>query len=253
MAQGNCVLQLKHHVLNGRLVQAKALLAASHIALEDVQDEDGNAPLHWCAQGLEIDSAKREVSDEETCAFLLQAGASRNRKNHLGETALMTALRVALSDRIRVETLIEVLLTRAMIDPCQADSVGETPLMEAAATGLTGLGRLLLEHRANPLAKSTTGLTAGQLAESSGTMEFVNLLKSPLAERAARDAATRESQGVPEQDEEEEDTMREKRMERTAKRFEQTLFGQKMHAGLARHKDAPGKPYPEYGTLHDID
>jgi len=250
MAQGNSLLQLKHHVLNGRLVQAKTLLAATHLALEDVQDEDGNAPLHWCVHGLEIESAKREARDEEVCTFLLQAGASRTRKNHLGETALMTALRLTLSDSARAETLIELLLTRALIDPCQADLMGETPLMEAAATGVTGLGRLLLEHRANPLAESTTGLTAGQLAESSGHMEFVNLLKSPLAERAARDAAARELQGVPE---EEEETMREKRMERSAKLFEQTLFGQKMHAGLARHKGAPGKPYPEYGTLHDID
>lgn len=253
MAQGNSILQLKHHVLNGRLVQAKMLLAASHLALEDVQDEDGNAPLHWCAQGLEIESAKREASDEEACVFLLQTGASRNRKNHLGETALMTATRVACSDSVRAETLIEVLLTKAMIDPCQADSMGETPLMEAAATGLTGLGRLLLEHRANPLATSTTGLRASQLAESSGHMEFVDLLKSPLAERAAREAATRESQRAPERDEEEEEAIREKRVERSAKRFDQTLFGQKMHAGLAHHKDAPGKPYPEYGTLHDID
>jgi len=252
MAQGNVILQLKHHILNGRLVQAKKLLAASHLALEDAQDEDGNTPLHWCAQGLGIESAKREARDEEACAFLLQTGASRSKKNHLGETALMTAMRVPLSDSTRAEALTEMLLTRAMIDPCLADSVGETPLMEAAATGFTGLGRLLLEHRANPLAQSTTGLTANELAESSGHTEFLNLLKSPLAERAVRDAAMREAQGDASGSVEEEDTMQENRF-RSAKRFEQTLFGQKMHAGLARHKDGPGKPYPEYGTLHDID
>merc|ERR1712032_136165 len=165
----------------------------------------------------------------------------------------MTAMRVAHSDSVRAQALVDVLLTRAMIDACQPDSMGETPLMEAAAAGLTDLGRLLLEHRANPLATSSTGLMASQMAETSGHIEFMNLLKSPLAERAARDAATRESHGGVEGYDEEDDTMQEKRMERSAKRFEQTLFGQKMHAGLARHKDAPGKPYPEYGTLHDID
>eukprot|EP00812_Abedinium_dasypus_P014418 NODE_7942_length_410_cov_302.281690.p4 GENE.NODE_7942_length_410_cov_302.281690~~NODE_7942_length_410_cov_302.281690.p4 ORF type:complete len:66 (+),score=15.38 NODE_7942_length_410_cov_302.281690:3-200(+) len=41
--------------------------------------------------------------------------------------------------------------------------------------------------------------------------------------------------------------------ERQAKRKEQTLFGQKLTPGLAHDKDKPGKPYPEYGTLYDID
>lgn len=250
MAGGNTALELKHHVLNGRLTQAKKLIAATQLSLEDAQDEDGNTPLHWCAQGLQTEADRREAKDEETCVFLLQNGAPKNRENQLGETPLMTAVRLATLDPTRAQALIEELLKRGRVDPCRADVSGETPLMEAAAAGLESLGRLLLEYRANPMAESSSGLTAAQLAEDSGCEEFIQLLKSPLAERAAKEARKEESQG---QTEEERRRLNEVKLERKAKKFEQTLFGQKLQPGLARDRDAPGKPYPEYGTLHDID
>ncbi|CAK0856288.1 unnamed protein product [Prorocentrum cordatum] len=142
---GNSALELKHHVLNGRLAQAKRLLAATRLSLEDCQDEDGNTALHWCAQGLQADAEGRDAPDEETLVFLLQSEAM------IGGHA----------------------------DPCRADISGETPLMEAAAAGLEGISK--------------------------------------------------------------------KQREKQAKKFEQTLFGQRLRPGLAADKDRPGKPYPEYG------
>merc|ERR1712050_444744 len=121
---------------------------------------------------------------------------------------------------------------------------------EAAAAGLEDIGCLLLEHRANPLAESSSGLTAAQLAAESDCEAFVQLLKSPLAERAAKEARDEDAEGKTMEQREKEKEMRK---EKQAKNFEQTLFGQKMHPGLARDADKPGKPYPEYGTLHDID
>lgn len=247
MAGANALLELKHHVINGRLTQAKKLLTISQLALEDCADEDANTPLHWCAQGLGVDTEKRGASDEEAFTFCLQNGAPKNRQNALGETPLMTAVRLAVGELNRGEKLIEEMLKKGLVDPCRADISGETPLMEAAAAGLASIGTLLLEHRANPLAESSSGLTAEQLAD---TEEFVALLKSPLAERAAKEARAEEAEGKPE---EEREKAKQLRREKQAKVYNQTLFGQKMSPGLAHDKNKPGKPYPEYGTLHDID
>mmetsp|Transcript_47253 Transcript_47253/g.119675 ORF Transcript_47253/g.119675 Transcript_47253/m.119675 type:complete len:251 (+) Transcript_47253:77-829(+) len=250
MASGNVTLALKHHVLNGRLSEAKKVLASAQLSLEDCQDEDGNTPLHWCAQGLETETERREATDQETLAFLLQNGAPKNRQNALGETPLLLAVRLATLDPARSQGLVEDLVKKGNVDPCRADLQGETPLMEAAAADLEVIGRLLLEGRANPLAKSTSGLTAAKLAAESGNEAFVKLLKSPLAERAAKEARAEEADGKSTQERE---VASEFQRDRQAKKFDQTLFGQKMNPGLARDKDAPGKPYPEYGTLHDID
>ncbi|CAE7249031.1 DNAH6 [Symbiodinium pilosum] len=193
MAGGNTILELKHHVLNGRLAQAKKLIAASQISLEETADEDGNTPLHWLAQALETKAP--EATDQEMLAFLLQNGAPKNRQNSLGETPLMSAVRLFLLDEQRALVLIEELLSKARVDPSRCDMVGETPLMEAAAAGLDGLGEVLLNHRANPLAESSSGLTALQLAQEYKQEAFVTLLKSPLAERAAMEARKEEASG----------------------------------------------------------
>lgn len=250
MKSGNVPLELKHHVLNGRLDQAKKLIAATQIALEEVQDEDGNTALHWCAQGLEIETEKREAKEEDTLVFLLSNGAPKNRQNALGETPLMSAVRLACLDPARSELLIEAMLCKGKVDPCRSDMSGETPLMEAAASGLHSIGKLLLEYRANPLAESSSGLTATQLADESGEDLFVQLLKSALAQRAATEARAEDAEGKTMA---ERAQQRDQKRETQARKFEQTLFGQKLQPGLARDKDKPGKPYPEYGTLHDID
>eukprot|EP00913_Durusdinium_trenchii_P019769 g18584.t1 len=229
MAGGNSILELKYHILNGRLTQAKKLLAATQLSLEDATDENGDTALHWLAQALA--EPQNESSDQERCR-----------------------------DTQRSATLVEEFLVKARVDPQRTDLVGETPLMEAAAGGLEGIGRLLLEHRANPNAESSSGLTAMQLAEEHNEKEFIQLLKSPLAARAAQeakqeDAEGRTANGTAEgaKTMEERQRLAEVRREKQAKKFEQTLFGQKLRPGLAHEKDAPGKPYPEYGTLHDID
>eukprot|EP00811_Abedinium_folium_P002842 NODE_12614_length_1213_cov_11.566298.p1 GENE.NODE_12614_length_1213_cov_11.566298~~NODE_12614_length_1213_cov_11.566298.p1 ORF type:complete len:248 (-),score=76.77 NODE_12614_length_1213_cov_11.566298:375-1118(-) len=244
----NTMLELKHHVINGRLDQARQLLATTRLSLEDCADEDYNTALHWAVQGLQVETTKRPASDEEVLAYLLQSGAPRNRQNSLGETPLLSAVRLATLEPARAEVLIARLLSAAHADPRRADLTGETPLMEAAFAGLKNMVRLLLEAHADPLAKSSSGLTAKQLAEESDEAEIVQLLLSPLAERA-----TRESRAAAERGEGEEAAAVEAARERQAKRKEQTLFGQKLTPGMANDRDKPGKPYPEYGTLYDID
>merc|ERR1719198_1774996 len=126
----NQILELKHHVINGRLTQAKKLLTTSQLSLEDICDDDGSTALHWCSQGLETESEKRSATDQETFAFLLQNGAPKNRQNCLGETPLMSAVRMAVAEPERAAKLISDMLKKGMVDPCRSDSQGETPLME---------------------------------------------------------------------------------------------------------------------------
>eukprot|EP00928_Gymnodinium_smaydae_P066298 TRINITY_DN49335_c0_g1_i1.p1 TRINITY_DN49335_c0_g1~~TRINITY_DN49335_c0_g1_i1.p1 ORF type:complete len:249 (-),score=52.20 TRINITY_DN49335_c0_g1_i1:11-757(-) len=243
---GNAVLELKHHVISGRLPQAVRFLQSSHMSLEDCVDDDGNTALHWCAQGVQEPRESTEATDEEMLVFLLESGAPRNRQNSLGETPLLTLLRAAPAcAEGRAERLAAMLLRRAQADATRPDMSGETPLMEACGAGLEPLARLLLEHHADPLASSSSGLTAAQLAADSGATGCVELLRSPLAARAAQEARARAASG------EEEDG--ERRQQRQAKLLGATLFGQKMQPGLAKDADRPGKPYPELGTLHDID
>jgi len=249
MAAANFALGLRHHLLNGRLGEAKKLLAVAQISLEDVTDEDQNTPLHWCVQGLEVEAEKRESSECETLAFLLQNGAPKNRQNLLGETPLLTAVRLATLNESRATALVQEMLKRGA-DASRPDNVGETPLMEAVVADFQGIARILLEQRANPLAESSTGHTALSLAEADGNEACVTLLKGPLAERAAQDARKEDAQG---DTIEERQQKAEARFERQAKVFNQTLFGQKLRPGLAKDQDKAGKPYPEYGTLHDID
>jgi ankyrin repeat protein len=243
------VLELKHHVLNGRIVQAKRLIEASRLALEDCADEDGNTPLHWCTQGLEVDAEKREATDEEMLVFLLQHGAPRNRQNILGESPLFAAVRMASSGCTqRAERLVGEMLRKGQADPNRPDNTGMTPLMEACALSLEPVAQLLLEQRADPSATCSSGLSAVKLAEDE---RCALLLKSPLAERAAKEAQASRERGEGESERDEPAMIGAAKSQ--AKNFEQTLFGQKLKPGLAKDKDQPGKPYPEYGTLHDID
>eukprot|EP00747_Dinoflagellata_sp_TGD_P162039 gnl/TRDRNA2_/TRDRNA2_179194_c0_seq1.p2 gnl/TRDRNA2_/TRDRNA2_179194_c0~~gnl/TRDRNA2_/TRDRNA2_179194_c0_seq1.p2 ORF type:complete len:251 (+),score=71.67 gnl/TRDRNA2_/TRDRNA2_179194_c0_seq1:122-874(+) len=250
MSKENTILALKHHILNGRLETARKLATVANLNMEDCADEDGNTALHWCAQALVQECDNREATDTEMFTYLYHAGAPRNRQNNLGETPLFTAVRCAVAEEQRATLLVQEMLVKAKVDPSRTDMTGETPLMEAAASGMEGIGKLLLEHRANPIAASTSGLTAMQLAEENGNQQFVALLKSPLAERAAKEARQLEAEG---KNQEEQREAEEKRKEKEMRRAEQTFQGQKLKPGIAKDKDAPGKPYPEYGTLHDID
>ena len=83
--------------------------------------------LHWLAQSL---AEPAEESPLEMLAFLLQNGAPKNWQNSLGETALMSAVRLAALEPQRTLVLIEGFLVKGRVDAGRADLVGETPLME---------------------------------------------------------------------------------------------------------------------------
>merc|ERR1719409_1485974 len=57
--------------------------------------------------GLQSEEDKRGATDEEVVTFLLQNGAPKNRQNSLGETPLLSAVRLAVAEPKRAEALVE--------------------------------------------------------------------------------------------------------------------------------------------------
>jgi ankyrin repeat protein len=243
---GNTILELKHHILNARLKATKKLITTTQVDMEDAVDDDGNGPLHWCAQSLSEE--RREESPREMLHYLVSQNAPRNRQNVLGETPLLAALRAPPAGQEGMpvtERLVGEMLKEAGADPNRVDMTGETALMEAASAGYESIGKLLLEHRADPGQISSAGLTAADLAAEAGATDFADLLKTPLAQRALKEAKAKRT--------EEEAREKENVKDFNTSKKEQLLFGQRQAPGIAKDKDKPGKPYPEYGTLHDID
>jgi len=64
----------------------------------------------------------------------------------------------------RVGNLKEVMqLLQSNADPNLGDAVGETPLFESCANGNADISAALLVHGADPMIKSLTGISAGDI------------------------------------------------------------------------------------------
>lgn len=153
-------------------------------ALTAAVDADGNTALHRWALGNGQSPVLGEGPAVEGSSYrcvesLLNARADPDATNVLGETPLLCAARCQHPD-------VAFGITRALLagraDPSRCDNLlGESPLMEAACNGKVNLCRLLLEGRANVAARSARGLTASELADSSGQMDAAQLLQEEEA------------------------------------------------------------------------
>lgn len=195
----------------------------------------------------------------ETVRFMAAEGSSLNMRNMLGESPLISVTRAAISFPEGAEAVAKELLIRGA-DPNKADMMGETALMEAASCGFCRLGKLLLEHHADPNALSKSSLTPLLLAEQAEQHEFIGLLKSKTAELATEKALERREQKRKAEEAEKERQDRAQELlaepEREGEVVDRNPFrSQKEFKGVPRSqaRPAPGRDYPEQGTLHDID
>lgn len=258
--QGGPLRQLRQGVQNCDVQKCREVLQASRLALEDLHDEDDNCPMHWCAAALE--KAKNMPNGAlklvETAKFMAAEGSSINMRNMLGESPLIAVARAAMDFPAGAEAVTKELLNRNA-DPNKADMMGETALMEAASANQVLIGKLLLEHHADPGAVSKSNLSPLNLAEQAGHSEFLRLLGSKAAKDAAAKALELEEERKKAQKIEEERAARaQELLEASEKeeRVDRNPFARgKTFAGIARSqaKPAPGAEYPEQGTLHDID
>jgi ankyrin repeat protein len=95
-------------------------------------------------------------SHPEVISFMLEAGADRDAKDHLGRNALMHASRKGLADSVRI--LLEV-----GADFTAQDSTGLTALMLAAGpgSGETKFGMKSVQVEADPVQTAELLLRAG--------------------------------------------------------------------------------------------
>ncbi|KAJ9465878.1 26S proteasome non-ATPase regulatory subunit 10 [Diplonema papillatum] len=100
----------------------------------------------------------------------LDKGVNVDGKGQQNETALHWAV------RNRDETMIKTLLTEYRASPNVLDSVGRTPLLEAADSGDSSLVKLLLQHRANVDISDKYGKTPLEAAAIRGNQSIVELL-----------------------------------------------------------------------------
>lgn len=118
------------------------------------RDVDGNTPLHFAC-----------LSNEQVTQKLLTLGAKPALKDNEGRTALhyscMTSKTITLS----------ILATLPNID--EADVKGMTPLHLAAQKGQLAICQLLVEKKANILAKDNDGCIALHLSRVAGHREVV--------------------------------------------------------------------------------
>ena len=178
-------------------------------------DDDGGAPLHWCAHRGSVAAAKvllkggakvdRLSGGEgqggefslpgtplqyaasrgqlEMVRLLLKAGAKVNRDPFKTGNALACAM---CPGRKQVEIAKLLLEAGARVD--QQEVLGHTPLHEAAAHGTPALVRLLLEHGADPTIEGNP-YTPPELAHSKAILdvfkEFGVEPDLPLAELVA--------------------------------------------------------------------
>lgn len=155
--------------------RAKELLSGQQEAGLDLArvDDEGGTVLHTCAGRPPEQPAAVRVAK-----LLLQARASVNATNLLGETPLILAVRASADARarnLRLELPREFIAARADLNVSDA-VLHETALMEAAGIGDAELVVLLLEARADHARASANGHTALHFAREP---EVAGLLRDP--------------------------------------------------------------------------
>eukprot|EP00027_Filamoeba_sp_ATCC50430_P004823 CAMPEP_0168560428 /NCGR_PEP_ID=MMETSP0413-20121227/11055_1 /TAXON_ID=136452 /ORGANISM="Filamoeba nolandi, Strain NC-AS-23-1" /LENGTH=851 /DNA_ID=CAMNT_0008591729 /DNA_START=131 /DNA_END=2682 /DNA_ORIENTATION=- len=131
----------------------------------DVSERDvhGWTPLHCAAVNLHL----------KTCSLLLTRGADPNAVNLQSTTPLHYIIRGQYSEEL-IE-VFDLMIEKGVNLECK-NKYDETPLMQAAAKGLTESVRFLLDHHANVNSQNTFKQTPLHKAVECGSVDTVLLL-----------------------------------------------------------------------------
>ena len=125
-------------------------------------DALGRSPLSHAAESSTLNTFK----------LLLESGADPGIADNKGKTVTQY-----IAERANATEFLEILEHAAVpADIDQADGDGYTPFLRAVRNDDINLARYLLTRGANPLARTTDGRTALQLAAPYGPLEMLRLL-----------------------------------------------------------------------------
>jgi uncharacterized protein len=133
----------------------------------NIRGRDGTTAMIACLQAYH--NKEKDVNLREIIRVLLDAGADPNIADNEGKTPL-------IANAWDLE-IAKLLIARGANVNAQAQD-GFTPLLNAGTVELT---RLLLEHGADPFAKTRRGETALDIAKRMNRREEVTLLEAAMA------------------------------------------------------------------------
>jgi len=138
------------------------------------KEPDGGTALHWAVH----------LSDRDTAALLIRAGAPVNAANDYGVTPL------SLACTNGSVAIVELLLNSGANPNTASPVTGETVLMTAARTGIVDVVNLLLDRRADAnVTEPQLGQTAVMWAAAEGHSQIVRVLVERGAGVRARSKA----------------------------------------------------------------
>ena len=174
----------------GKMVEIINLLLSNDMSLVNVQDQDGNTPLHYFALLYSDREIRRQMQGDlkdipRLFGVLLHAGADPDIQDKDGYTVLHNAV-------LGADEEIALLLIQSGADVNVANNEGVTPLCFASGMGLPRVVSALLERGANPNVRMegitplhmATGITLTDRNPSGGWESFGEMLA-----RTGRDGA----------------------------------------------------------------
>ena len=132
----------------GKMVEIVNLLLLGDMSLVNIQDQDGNTPLHYFALFCSDRKIRRQMQGDlkdipRLFGVLLHAGADLSIRDKSGNTALHDSV-------LGGDEEPALLLLQAGADASVVNNEGVTPLWGASAMGLPRVVSALLERGANP-------------------------------------------------------------------------------------------------------
>ncbi len=137
----------------------RLLLEDGH-ADPNIQDKDGNSPLHLATH------------NENIVSLLFEHEAKPNLKNNAGNTALINFIK----NQNQIPSMPVQIILENEANPNIKDTDGATALHYAARYGHAPIAKLLLEYGADPLIADNHGVTALLLAAQHGQKEIASQL-----------------------------------------------------------------------------
>lgn len=160
-ANGSTPLELAETTESIRAIHALISVGAD----VNARSVDGNTALHWAASNGRLPCVHA----------LLECNASPHLRNNRGETPLLLVPGLRHECRVNGSKIAELLISQGA-DIHARDNGGRQTIHNAARQGYDELLLTLLQHGADPHARSFCGVTPRQFATHASTIQLLDLI-----------------------------------------------------------------------------